>query len=137
MLTALKMIINRGWTYIRESNIRLCIVQIVLAFLAARLFIYTGYVRYSPEREAQAFAVKLLNADYDSIYDALDLSDVDEFLSKEAFAYAQQSVHTQNYIDFQVQKPSAKDGFVQNFFVGEAYANRNRGSGYISITFTD
>ena len=91
MLTAIKMIINRGWTYIRESNIRLCIVQIVLAFLAARLFIYTGYVRYSPEREAQAFVMKLLNADYDSIYYDLDLSgDVDDFLSKEAFVKAQQ-----------------------------------------------
>ncbi len=138
MLTAIKMIINRGWTYIRESNIRLCIVQIVLAFLAARLFIYTGYVRYSPEREAQAFVMKLLNADYDSIYDDLDLSgDVDDFLSKEAFVKAQQSMHTQNYIDFQVEEPSTKDGFVQDFFVGKANANRSRGSDYVPINFTD
>ncbi len=137
-MAVIQRFINRVWGYIRESKARLCIVQMVLAFLAARLFIYTGYVRYSPEREAKAYAVKLINADYDSIYDDLDLSgDVDAFMSKEAFVNVQQRMQTKSYKEYQVEEPSSEDGFYHKVFVGKAAANRDRGSSYISIHLTD
>lgn len=137
-MTVIRRIIARGLEFIRGSKSRLFIVEMVCMFLAARLFIYTGYVRYSPEREAEAFAVKLLNADYDSIYDDLDLSgDVDAFMNKEAFVNVQQKMRAGNYKDCQVQEQSAGSGFVQKFIIGKAVANMSRGNDYVPVSFTD
>lgn len=137
-MTVIKRMITRGLAWIRKSKARLCVVEIVLLFLAARLFIYTGYVRYSPEKAAEAFAVKLLNADYDSIYKKLELSgNEDEFTSKEAFVNVQQAMQTRNFTNCNIEETYSENNFVQKFLKGTAFANKGRENVTIPVCFTD
>ncbi len=130
--------IDRGLNYIRGSKFRILIVEIILVFLTARLFVYTGYVRYSPEREAEAFAVKILNADYGRIYRELDVSDnKDGFLNKENFIKANQKVPVADFVDCYTKKSFVKSGLIQKFLIGEAVKNKEGVSVNVPVYFKD
>lgn len=123
--------------FVRGSKARVMILELVLAFLAARLFIYTGYTRYSAETEAESFFVKYMNADLDGIYDDLEITEnEDAFINREAFLKANQGKQAVDYDDHYAEESYDNSKFINRCMVGRAAASRNREDTVMTIHYT-
>ena len=117
---------------------KILVLEIVLVFLAARLFIYTGYTRYSAQTAAKSFFVKVMNADLDGIYNELDIKDDEnEFINKEAFLKSFDAMQAVPFEEYKVQEFYSENNFIQKYFIGSVAASQNFSNGTVTIDYTD
>lgn len=89
-----------------EKNKVILVVEVILAVAAIALFICTGKNIFSVDHVAGNYFKTLMDADWDKVYDFLDVTET-EFINKDAFVAAQEGNEAQNYNTYNVKSDTS------------------------------